>query len=72
MVQTHSHSKDSGIKLPEEYGVNKGINSDIKQEKQVLKSQNPANKSKPRQEKRRPQERNESPNISTSASADST
>ena len=51
LVQTHSQAKDSGIKLPEVHGVNKGINPDIKPERQALKSQNPANKSKPGQEK---------------------
>ena len=42
-VQTHSQAKDSGLKLPEVHGVDKGINSDIKPERQVLKSQNSAN-----------------------------
>ena len=51
LVQTCSQAKDSGIKLPEVHGVSKGINPDIKPEEQALKSQNPANKSKPGQEK---------------------
>ena len=46
LVQTHSQSKDRGIKLPEIHSVNKGINPDIKPERQVLKSQNSANKPK--------------------------
>ena len=33
LVQTHSQAKDSGIKLPEPHGVDKGINPDIKPEK---------------------------------------
>ena len=44
LVKTHSQAKDSGIKLPEVHGVNKGINPDIKPERQALKSQNSANK----------------------------
>ena len=51
LVQICSQAKDSGIKLPEVHSVNKGINPDIKPERQALKSQNPANKSKPGQEK---------------------
>ena len=51
LVQTCSQAKDSGIKLPEVHSVNKGINPDIKPERQTLKSQNPSNKSKPGQEK---------------------
>ena len=45
-VQTSSQAKDSGIKLPEVYSVDKGINPDIKPERQILKSQNSANKPK--------------------------
>ena len=48
-MQTCSQAKNSGIKLPEVHGVNKGINPDIKPERQALKSQNPANKPKPGQ-----------------------
>ena len=46
LVQTHSQAKDSGIKLPEVHSVDRGINPDIKPERQVLKSQNLANKPK--------------------------
>ena len=46
LIQTHTQAKDSGIKLPEVHGVDKGINPDIKPERQVLKSQNSANKPK--------------------------
>ena len=46
LILTHSQAKDSGIKLPEVHSVDKGINSDIKPERQILKSQNPANKPK--------------------------
>ena len=51
LVQTCSQAKDSGIKLPEVHGVNKGINPDIKSERQAQKSQNLAYKSKAGQEK---------------------
>ena len=44
IVQMHSQAKDSGIKLPEVHSADKGINPDIKPERQVLKSQNSANK----------------------------
>ena len=46
LVQTCSQAKDKGIKLPEVHSVDKGINPDIKPERQVLKSQNSANKPK--------------------------
>ena len=46
LVQTHSQAKDRGIKLPEVHSVDKGINPDIKPERQVLKSQNSVNKPK--------------------------
>ena len=46
IVQTCSLAKDSGIKLPEVHSVDKGINPTIKPERQILKSQNPANKPK--------------------------
>ena len=35
LVQTCSQAKDSGIKLPEVHSINKGINPDIKPEKQA-------------------------------------
>ena len=46
LVQTYSQVKDSGIKLPEVHGVDKGINPNIRPERQILKSQNSANKPK--------------------------
>ena len=46
IVQTHSQAKDHGIKLPEVHGIDKGINPDIKPERQVLKSQNSSNEPK--------------------------
>ena len=46
MIQTHSQTKASGVKLSEEHSIDKGINPDIKPERQVLKSQNSADKSK--------------------------
>ena len=46
LIQTHSQAKASGIKLPEIHSVDKGINPDIKPERQILKSQNLANRPK--------------------------
>ena len=46
LMQIHSQVKASGIKLPEVHGVDTGINPEIKPERQILKSQNPANKPK--------------------------
>ena len=43
-MQTCSQAKDSGIKLPGIHSVNKGINPDIKPERQALKSQKSVNK----------------------------
>ena len=37
LIQTQSHSKTSGIKLPEVHGVDKGIDPSVKPEKQILK-----------------------------------
>ena len=44
--QMCSQAKDSGIRLPEVHSVDKGINPNIKPERQILKSQNSANKPK--------------------------
>ena len=38
-----AQAKASGVKLPEVHGVDKGINLDLKPERQILKSQNPTN-----------------------------
>ena len=46
IIQTCSQAKASGVKLPEVHNVDKGINPDIKPERQILKSQNLANKPK--------------------------
>ena len=46
LVQTCSQVKGRGIRLPEVHGVDKGINPDIKPERQILKSQTSANKPK--------------------------
>ena len=46
LVQTRSQAKDRGIKLPEVHSIDKGINPDIKPEREVLKSKNSANKPK--------------------------
>ena len=50
-MQTCSQAKDSGIKLPDVHSINKGINPDIKPERQAWKFQNPANRPKQGQEK---------------------
>ena len=51
LVQTHSQSKDTGIKLPEVHGADKGIDQDLKPEWIVRKSQKLAEK--PRLEQNR-------------------
>ena len=38
LVQTRSQAKSSGITLPEVHGVDKGINPNIRPEKQVIKA----------------------------------
>ena len=39
LIQMHSQAKASRVKLPEVHDVNKGINPDVKPERQILKSQ---------------------------------
>ena len=51
LVQTHSQSKDTGIKLPEVHGADKGIEPDLKPEWIVRKSQKLAEKPRPEQDK---------------------
>ena len=51
LVQTHSQSKDTGIKVPEVHGAEKGIDPDLKSELIVRKSQKLA--VKPRLEQNR-------------------
>ena len=46
LVQMCSEAKASGVKVSEVHSVDKGINSDIEPERQVLKSQSPAEKPK--------------------------
>ena len=46
LIHTHSQTKASGVKLSEVHGVNKGINPDVKPERQVPKSQKSADKPK--------------------------
>ena len=46
LIQMHSQAKASGVKLSEVHSVDKGTSPDIKPERQILKSQNPANKPK--------------------------
>ena len=54
LIQTHSQAKASRIKLPEVHGVDKGVNPNIKPERQVQKSSNPAMQpNKPRLEQGR-------------------
>ena len=40
LIQTHSQAKASGVKLPEVYSVDKGVDPNIKQERQILKLPN--------------------------------
>ena len=51
LVITHSQSKDTGIKLPEVHGAEKGIDPDIKPEWIVRKTQKLAEKPRPEQDK---------------------
>ena len=51
LVQTCSQSKDTGIKLPEVHGGEKGIDPDLKPEWIVRKSQKLAEKPRPEQDK---------------------
>ena len=51
LVQTHSQSKDTGIKVPEVHGVEKGIDPDLKPEWIVRKSQKLAVKPKLEQDR---------------------
>ena len=46
LIQTHSQTKASGVELSEVHSVDKGINPDMKPERQVLKSQESADKPK--------------------------
>ena len=52
LVQTHSQTKDSGIKLPEVHGAEKGVDPNLRPEWIVRKSQKLAEKSKIEQDKR--------------------
>ena len=51
LVQTHSQSKDTGIKLQEVHGAEKSIDSDLKPEWIVRKSQKLAENPRPEQDK---------------------
>ena len=51
LVQTCSQSKDTGIKLPEVHGAEKGIDPDLKPEWMVRKSQKLTEKPRPEQDK---------------------
>ena len=52
LIQTHSQTKASTVKLSEVHIVDKGINPDIKPERQVLKSQKSPNKPKLEQDRK--------------------
>ena len=54
LVQTWSQSKDTGIKVSEVHGAEKGIDPDLKPEWIVRKSQKSAVKSKPVQDRADP------------------
>ena len=51
LVQTHSQTKDSGIKVPEVHGTKKGVDLNLRQEWLVRKSQNLAERSRIEQKK---------------------
>ena len=54
LIQTHSQARTSGIRLPKVHGVDEGVNPNIKPERLVQKSQNPAIQSnEPRSEQGR-------------------
>ena len=40
LIQTHSQAKANGVKLPEVHSVDKGVDPNIKPERQILKSPN--------------------------------
>ena len=52
LVQTHSQTKDSGIKIPEVHGAKKGVDPNLRPEWIVRKSQKLAEKSRIEQDKR--------------------
>ena len=59
-VQTHSQTKDSGIKLPEVHGAEKGVDPNLRPEWIVRKSQKLVEKSRIEQDKRNsPMQRNQ-------------
>ena len=60
LVQTHSQTKDSGIKIPEVHGAKKGVDPNLKPEWIVRKSQKLAEKSRIEWDRRNsPIERNQ-------------
>ena len=60
LVQTHSQTKDSGIKLPEVHGAEKGVDPNLRPEWIVRKSQKLVEKSRIEQDKRNsPMQRNQ-------------
>ena len=52
LVQTHSQTKDSGIKVPEVHGAKKGVDPNLRPEWIVRKSQKLVEKSRIEQDKR--------------------
>ena len=53
LVQTRSHTKDSGIKVPEEHGTKKGLDPNLRPEWLVRKSQKLVEKSRTRERRDR-------------------
>ena len=52
LVQTHSQTKDSGIKVPEVHGAKKGVHPNLRPEWIVTKSKKLVEKSRIQQDKR--------------------
>ena len=73
LIQMQSQAKASGIKLPEVHSVNKGVDPNVKPERQILKSPNPTtqpnHQSKPRLGQSRAGLRRKYENPYTSANA---
>ena len=52
LLQTQSQAKTNGIKLPEVYGIDKGVDPSVKPEKQILKATKPAMEPNPQSKPR--------------------
>ena len=57
LIQMRSQAKASGIKLPEVHGIDKGVDPNVKSEKQILKPPNSATKPNPENKPRLGQDR---------------